>query len=125
MSRIPDIGTAFRCLRQLPKLLKIYEPESPKLREDVIDSIDMLESLCEKQAEAIKSLNEELDQSAIDIIVVGSKGMKIESERDTLQARIKDAPKRAYYKKNGELWEAENVLQAEITCAIVEIKEES
>jgi hypothetical protein len=42
MSRIPDRATALRCLNRIPKLLAIYEPESPKLREDVIDSIDIL-----------------------------------------------------------------------------------
>ena len=42
MGRIPDKETAIRCLNQIPKLLAIYEPESPKLREDVIDSIELL-----------------------------------------------------------------------------------
>ena len=42
MSRIPDRATALRCLNQIPRLLAIYEPESPKLREDVIDSIALL-----------------------------------------------------------------------------------
>jgi hypothetical protein len=40
--RIPDRATAIRCLNQIPKLLAIYEPESPKLREDVTDSIELL-----------------------------------------------------------------------------------
>lgn len=42
MSRILDRATAIRCLNQIPKLLAPWEPEAPKLREDVIDSIELL-----------------------------------------------------------------------------------
>jgi len=42
--RIPDKATALRCLWRMPRFIKFYEPDSPKLKEDIVDSIDLLEN---------------------------------------------------------------------------------
>ncbi len=70
--RIPDRATAIRCLNQIPKLLAIYEPESPKLREDVTDSIELLTRPNDAKWISVEYYDEKNDCRHIDKVPFGN-----------------------------------------------------